>query len=383
MKENSSALWSEYIIDGVRMDTTPGAMLQRACDAGEYAPEEPSGQIIDESIDPSPVSASPLDRDPFNYLSLMRRARSREVPVANCDAFTQGRMATALLDAIWKEGHFRLGDLALSICWRWNGDRLGNMAAFYSSVESACDTADDVGICLRDCKLISSPELGIEVKAALSGVTQSFDEADGEDELFFEELPFQTEHPHMKDRRKCPLKASGKEGNWIIYIPFDTCPHNLGGSLLAQVTSEPCGKAVELESPDYFIDCYEVVRELVEDGIAVSGITISDGGLLQALRLMVPENAGFDAEFGDVMKSYGETELARLLFSELPGVLLEITADDYDYIDAELLLQDVAYYPLGAFKAGGKGLRLLSGESNGISGILHSLLNVQVSEGED
>ena len=37
----------------------------------------------------------------------------------------------------------------------------------------------------------------------------------------------------------------------------------------------------------------------------------------------------------------------RILFSEVPGVIFQINDSDYDYLDAELLLQDVMYFPLG------------------------------------
>ena len=59
---------------------------------------------------------------------------------------------------------------------------------------------------------------------------------------------------------------------------------------------------------------------------------------------------------------------------------LQRAAGDYDYIDAEFLLQDIAYFPLGHPSVGTPGVTVLSGE-NGITGILESLMNSL--EGED
>ena len=56
-------------------------------------------------------------------------------------------------------------------------------------------------------------------------------------------------------------------GSWIVYIPFDSSPYRLGGSLLAQAMQINSPLAPALDDAPYFVDCYEVVRELVEDGI--------------------------------------------------------------------------------------------------------------------
>ncbi len=92
---------------------------------------------------------------------------------------------------------------------------------------------------------------------------------------------------------------------------------------------------------------------------------------------------GADINISEVMKSYGESYMARILFSEIPGVVIEVRDYDYDYVDAELLLQDVAYYFIGHPSKSAKGLRVSSSGMSSISGILESLLRSQTSEGED
>ena len=130
---------------------------------------------------------------------------------------------------------------------------------------------------------------------------------------------------------------------------------------------------------DYFIDGYEVIRELVEDGIVRAGATVLEGGLMNALRGMATVN-GADISVGDVCRAYGDELRVRVLFGEIPGVILQIADIDYDYVDAEFLLQDIAYFPLGHPAVGTPGVSVLSGGS-GITGILESLMNSL--EGED
>ena len=130
---------------------------------------------------------------------------------------------------------------------------------------------------------------------------------------------------------------------------------------------------------DYFIDGYEVIRELVEDGIVKAGVTVLEGGLMNALRSMAATH-GAEVSVNDVCRSVGGEMQVRVLFAEVPGVLIQIADIDYDYVDAELLLQDIAYYPLGHPVPGRPGVSVLSG-GNSITGILESLMNSL--EGED
>ena len=83
-----------------------------------------------------------------------------------------------------------------------------------------------------------------------------------------------------------------------------------------------------------------------------------------------------------IMSSYQEASRARVLFGEVPGVLMQVSNENYDYVDSQLLLQDIAYYPVGHPTEGLSGLKISSEGRNGIADILASLLG-QATEGED
>ena len=110
---------------------------------------------------------------------------------------------------------------------------------------------------------------------------------------------------------------------------------------------------------------------------------MSDGGLLPAMKAMCGEDIGAKIDISGIMNAYDEDKSIRVLFSEVPGVLIQIKDIDYDYADAEFLLQDIAYYPIGHPTAGSSGIKVKSGRGGGISDILQSLLSSQASEGED
>lgn len=384
MKENLSALHSEYIIDGVTMELTPAMILDSclACrkTAGQSV-EGPFGQVVDETLDPELCTCATDASKVKTYIRMVKETKSRKFPKAFADSYTRSRIANALIDALWNEGHLRLGDLALQLDWNWPTGNVGDMAAFYASVSSAAEYIDSLGLKISGYSF-NEIEGEAELKVSVSVLNAAEEEEDTEDDIFGE-LPFKTGHPHMSKRRSHPSKLVSDAQSWLIYVPFDDCDYRLAGSLLAQALGVSGSVAPQIEDADYFIDCYEVIRELVEDNIILSGTTVGDGGLITAIKSMTGAKVGASVELADLVKATGEKDIIRLLFSEVPGAIFQIADIDYDYIDAELLLQDVAFYPLGHPLPGTSEVRVHASEKSGVQIILESIIRSQNSEGED
>lgn len=389
MKEKTSALHSEYIIDGIPRRFTPADILDGCLDREpetvQYAEYDP---IVDESTDPCPATDQFKGQDVMDYLSSTSALLGipRNCPKAFPEEFTKSRIAKALLDSIWMKGHFRLSDLTLMARWRWNPKPLGSMAAFYSSVEAAADYIDSLGISLASYSFSESEKVcQVSFKVATTDRSEGQDEEfDPEDEIDLPgNSPFGSAHPVIGHRRATPDKLVADPDSWLIFIPFDTCEFRLGNSLLCQALGQNGDTAPEIGDGDYFIDCFEIIREFVEDKVVLSGVTVGDGGLLPALESMCQDGTGASIDISGIMNAYDEDKSVRVLFSEVPGVLIQIKDIDYDYADAEFLLQDIAYYPIGHPVKGGSGIKVKTGRGGGISDILQSLLNSQASEGED
>lgn len=385
MKEKTSALHSKYIIDGVSRRLTPAEMLDDCIASKDEVTIPKNGDfepVVDESTDPSPSMKKFQSQNVQGYLATIVSLldEPRPFPAAYADPYTRGRIAKALLDAVWMNGHFKLGDLTIAARWKWNCKPLGNMAAFYSSAEATADYINNLGICLSGYSFTESGRLcQTAFKVGACEKTESQDE----DEIFLpEDAPFGSEHPVLGRRRAVPDKLAADPDSWIIYVPFDTCDFRLGGSLLCDALGQNGDNFPEIGDADYFIDCYEVIREFIEDRIAVSAATVCDGGLLTALKLMCSGDVGADIDISGIMSAYGEDKKLRILFSEIPGAIIQIKDSDYDYVDAEFLLQDIAYYPMGHPATGTGEVNVKAGGS-GIAGILQSLLSSQASEGED
>jgi len=373
MTELDNFLYSQYIIDGVHMTLSPARMLRECTVEPPLEPDGAPETLADEHLDPAPASPDFRESEAERYMELLSTFK-RSLPLPFAAPFTAGKVAQALIDAIWMSGHFRLGDLSLKADWKWNANQIGNLAAFYASVESACNYIDALGVKISRYSLVK----GIPAVAFKASTVAEEDEAD-EEESLFRELPYRTANPRISRRRKCPSTLLPEESDWLIFIPFDTCDFRLGGSALAEAMGTSPSPASDVSDADYFIDCFEVVRELVEDGVVKAGATVGDGGLAMALKALTAHGPGVRVSVDDVCKAYAEPLAVRVLFSEVPGVVLQIADIDYDYVDAELLLQDVAYFPLGHPVPGESGVQLAP-KAN-IPGILESLLNTL--EGED
>ena len=97
---------------------------------------------------------------------------------------------------------------------------------------------------------------------------------------------------------------------------------------------------------------------------------------------MTAGGVGADIDLSDVMKAFGEKDRVRILFGEVPGVLIQFSDIDFDYIDSQFLLQDVAYYPLGHPDGTAGQIGVRHSRKPAVAGILGALLG-QTSEGED
>jgi len=377
MKEKASALYSEYIIDGAAQELTPAAMLDDslsgASAAGvreEYAP------VIDETLDPKIACESYDSWKIQDYLQDVTSFGGRSFPVVYSAQYTRILIARALIDTLWHDGHFRLGDLQVKTAWQWDTAPIGNMAAFYSSAQAAGEYADSLGVGLESYSFEEAGSCSFKAEASLR-------HSSDEDDDLLSGMPFHTEDSEMQEDRRHPSTFVDDPDSWVAYVPLETCKFRLGGSTLSQAARNDGGAAPELDDPDYFMDCYEVLREMVEDDIILAGDTVGDGGIMATLRRMSGGRTGVKVNTRELMSAYQETDMVRMLFAEVPGVVIQIRDNDFDYVDAEFTLQDVTFFPLGHPTPGKRDIRVENSDKSGIQTILESLIRSQSSEGED
>lgn len=326
---------SRYIIDGVPEELTPAQMLGR-----NRAPLD-TEPIIDESVDPAILSFEFDETKIAAYLRTIKKTE-RELQFPFAAQYARACLAGALTEAIWSAGHFTLPELSVDATWTWSDKGIGSLSALYESVRAVSEYADvlDIGFSKAEC-LDGEPQIGMSVPQAAG--------------------------------RAIPSTFNPDPESWIVYVPFDTEDYRLGGSLLAQALGLKGGASPQTDNPDYLMDCYEVVRELVEDRIAFSGMTVGPGGLMTALDKMAVKGVGAEIDLSDLRRAYPGSDVVRILFAEIPGVVFQIRDDDFDYLDAEFILQDVMFFPLG-HPSKERDIRLRWSSKPAIGSILDSLV---------
>ena len=144
--KQTDLLNSNYIIDGVPMTLTPARMLRECMVDPPLEPDGDLPALADEREDPAPDNYTYDENLVERYAQLIDYLEKRELPIPFAGSYSAGKVAQALLDAIWMNGHFRLGDLSLKADWKWNDKVIGLPAAFYNSVEEACSYIDALGV---------------------------------------------------------------------------------------------------------------------------------------------------------------------------------------------------------------------------------------------
>ena len=359
MNGKFSALFSEYVIDGVKMGMTPANLLEECMRGRKLGFEPDVVDIVDESVDPTIRTARnfPDGIDDCLKYVLEEEAEQKSCPESAglIPSFAEKNymkliVAGALIDSIWHGRSEAIDSRSVSLSWRWNDKPLGNMAAFYSGVESLTRYLFDIDVAVADAKYDFVEDGNyMDVKVLVDGEMDRERLATG------------------------PLKRDGS--SWLVYVPFDTAPFRLGGSLLTRACGSNGDAVQDINDPCYFSDCFEVVKELVVDGVAVAGISVGHGGLLTALRHLLDrgEGVGADISIAGIMRTYSEQDPLRILFAQMPGVVIQVMDADFDYIDSQFLLQDVAYFPIGHPVFESSDIKVIQDSTPGISSILESL----------
>ncbi|MCD8312995.1 MAG: hypothetical protein LUC24_02405 [Bacteroidales bacterium] len=347
MKKGLETLFSKYIIDGAVMESTPADMLRECIydedwgrifpSASESRPAEmPSdtftegqaglGTIIDETPDRDPVPFKYDISQLYTYLDAVRSLlAAREdghhrVTLGHPISSTRLLISESILKSIWRREELSLEDLTLSLSILWDSEPVGSMAAFHSAIEAATGYIYELGLHISDL---------------------SYNQQSGVNEMNFRVMAPEDSSEFI------PQTLVERPDSLLIYVPFDTCSHKLGGSMLGKVLGKGDESGTEIADPDYFIDSFEVVHDLVQDGVALSGVTVARGGLIAAVDRLLGEDWRIDLDINGIQRAYLEGDRIRVLFSEIPGALFQIPERESDYVDSQFLLQDIAYYTLG------------------------------------
>src|SRR5690606_12577746 len=112
------------------------------------------------------------------------------------------------------------------------------------------------------------------------------------------------------------------QGSRLIHLDFSRDQACLGGSSFAQMMNKIGNEPPTVKDSGYFVKAFNAVQQLIEEGEILAGHDISSGGTITALLEMAfpTVSSGLAVH----MEHFPESDPIKALFSENPGVLLQI-----------------------------------------------------------
>ncbi len=237
-------------------------------------------------------------------------------------------VAESLTNIIWAPIENGLKGISLSANWMWPSKNHGEDARLYKAVQAVSDFA---------CKLGINIPTG---KDSLS-MTQKYP---GGDVVYSPGTVIISAVGEVSDIKKAVSPVLKNNNNTsLIYLDLSNDEYKLGGSSFAQSLNKLGDSSPTIADPDYFAKAFNVIQQLISDKKILSGHDISAGGMITALLEMTFGNN--DTGLNIDLTTINEDDSIKLLFSENPGILIQVSGDDKipDFLDEN----QITFYKIG------------------------------------
>ncbi len=228
-------------------------------------------------------------------------------------------IAEALTNIVWAPLTHGLKGISLSANWMWPCKNPGEDARLYRAVKAVSNFAI---------------ELGINIPTGKDSLSMTQKYPDGT-EVYSPGTVIISAVAEVSDVRNVisPVLIDDPDSQ-LIYIDFSRDDFHLGGSSFAQVLNKIGNDVPTIKDTAYFVKAFNTVQHLLKAGLILSGHDISAGGLITTLLEMTfaREGIGLNTD----LTSLQEKDLISLLFSENPGVVIQVNKPK----EVESLLRD-------------------------------------------
>jgi phosphoribosylformylglycinamidine synthase len=237
-------------------------------------------------------------------------------------------IAESLTNIVWAPLSDKIKSISLSANWMWPCKNPGEDARLYTAVKAASEFAIDLGINIPTGKDSLSMTQKYKDETVYSPGTVIIS-ASGE----------------ISDVKKIvePVILTDSETT-LIYIDFSGDSYKLGGSSFAQINNRIGEEAPTVKDSQRFVNAFNTIQELIEEEKIISGHDISAGGMITTLLEMCFANTSGGMSIN--LDEIGETDIIKLLFSENPGIIIQV--DDDAYVMEKFLESDINCFPIGS-----------------------------------
>ncbi len=222
-------------------------------------------------------------------------------------AGSQLAIAESLTNIVWAPLTNGLKGVSLSANWMWPAKNEGEDARLYQAVASVSEFA---------------LALGINVPTGKDSLSMKQKYPDG-DIVYSPGTVIISAVAEVEDlRRTISPDLKNIPDSQIWYVDFSNHELALGGSSFAQVLNQLGDDVPAIADPPYFAKAFEAIQQLIKQDLILAGHDISAGGIITALSEMcfpTPE-VGLSVDTLSI-----ETDLVKVLFSENPGVVIQVS----------------------------------------------------------
>lgn len=222
----------------------------------------------------------------------------------------------ALSNLVWTPLTHGLKGVSLSANWMWPAKNEGENERLYQAVKAVSDFACALGINIPTGKDSMSmtqkyPD-GEKVYAPGTVIISAVGEVSDVNNTISPDIDYQA------------------NSSSIIYLDFAGGGFELGGSSLAQTQSK-VGTSTPDVSAEKVVAAFDLVQQLIHQDLILAGHDVSAGGLITTLLEMNFPNmkGGLSID----ISALEEPNTAKILFSEKPGLVLQVKAEALTELD--------------------------------------------------
>ena len=237
-------------------------------------------------------------------------------------------IAEALTNIVFAPLTHGLKGVSLSANWMWPCRNEGEDARLYKAVQAASDFAI---------------KLGINIPTGKDSLSMTQKYPDGS-KVLSPGTVIISAVAEVSDIKKVVSPVLQPEfTSTLIYVDFSHTPFRLGGSALAQVLSSVGNETPDVESAEYFASAFNAVQTIINKSVVLAGHDVSAGGMVTTLLEMLFAQPGIGMDIN--LSDFKESDIIKLLFSENPGVVLQVK--DLDYASVLLHEAGVRFHIIG------------------------------------
>jgi phosphoribosylformylglycinamidine synthase len=232
-------------------------------------------------------------------------------------------VAEALTNIVWAPIADGLRGISLSANWMWPARNPGEDARLYAAVKQVSDFAISLGINIPTGKdslsMTQKYPDGQKVFAPGTVIISAAGEVENIRQVV--EPVIQPTNDVETQNRVETQNIASLQGT-IIYIDFSGDKFHLGGSSFAQVVNAIGTEVPGVPDAAYFAKAFDTVQSLIRENLILAGHDISAGGLITTVLEMTfgRNDTGLKLD----LDKLGEKDIIRLLFSEKPGVVIQV-----------------------------------------------------------